>query len=441
MHTAVEPRPVRTGAAAVPTGFRRARPTAGESLAGWARTQVTNARRHTAALRPFRWEEFGDPATGPSRAHLVAVNRMMTTLRGPLRTSVQAVDRAAAEPVDPAELLRAKSRAHHWVRATEQIWNFYLDLFNQRQTAFAPWLVACDRIALDCYQYAYLGLGRWRPIPTPPPFCYLRHGGGPATSRRGIPLRRLGNRLNPFPLIQLPYHRLVNPWTLGAVLHEVSHNLQNDLGLARAIPLRLATRLTEAGVPAEVVAVWVRWNRETFADLAAVSLGGPAVVGSLIDVIGRTSLETLGFSPRAVHPVPYLRAKLSIELLRRMGFRRHADSYAELWRRLYPGAKLFGAPDALQATAATAIPAVVDAMCFTSYPSLGNRPLAAVLRFEPKEQAMIEEAAERLADGVSPGVVPERFLIGAVRFALDRRMAPPRRLVGFFMEELGRKSR
>jgi hypothetical protein len=64
-----------------------------------------------------------------------------------------------------------------------------------------------------------------------------------------------------------------------------------------------------------------------------------------------------------------------------------------------------------------------------------------VLRFEPKEQAMIEEAAERLADGVSPGVVPERFLIGAVRFALDRRMAPPQRLVGFFMEELGRKSR
>ncbi|RSM35602.1 hypothetical protein DMA12_43555 [Amycolatopsis balhimycina DSM 5908] len=426
---------------AVPTGSRRARPATGEDLSGWARTQAVNARRHLDALRPFRWEEFGDPATGPSRAHLAAVNRMMATLREPLHTAVQGVRRAAAEPADPEPLLRAKARAHRWVRATEQVWDFYLDLFNQRQTAFAPWLVAGDRIALDCYQYAYLGLGRWRPIPTPPPFCYLRHGGGPATSRRGIPLRRLGNRLNPFPLIQLPYHRLVNPWTLGAILHEVSHNLQNDLGLARAIPLQVAARLTEAGVPRPIVAIWVRWNRETFADLAAVLLGGPAVVGSLFDVIGRTGPETLGFSPRAVHPVPYLRAKLSVELLRRIGFRRHADSYAELWRRLYPGARLSGAPGALQATAATAIPAVVDAMCFTSFPSLGHRPLARVLRFEPKEQAMIEEAAERLADGVSPGVVPERFLIGAVRFALDERMAPPQRLVGFFMEELGRKSR
>ena len=40
-------------------------------------------------------------------------------------------------------------------------------------------------------------------------------------------------QLNPFPLVQLPYHRLVNPWTLGAVMHEVSHNLQTDLGLSK----------------------------------------------------------------------------------------------------------------------------------------------------------------------------------------------------------------
>jgi hypothetical protein len=139
--------------------------------------------------------------------------------------------------------------------------------------------------------------------------------------------------------------------------------------------------------------------------------------------------------------VPYLRAKLSIELLRRMGFARHADAYATTWRKLYPGAELVDAPAALLGTAARAIPLVVDAMCYTSFPSLGHRPLAGVMRFEPKEQAMIEEAADRLARGVSPGVVPERFLIGAVRFALRRRMAPPKRLVGFFMEELGRRSR
>src|SRR5262249_33309653 len=98
------------------------------------------------------------------------------------------------------------------------------------------WLWSCDRIALDCYRATYTGLGRARSVPAPPPFSYMRPGFAPATFRRGIPLTRLGRQLNPFPLIQLPYHRLVNPWTLGAVLHEVSHNLQSDLGLARHIP-------------------------------------------------------------------------------------------------------------------------------------------------------------------------------------------------------------
>ncbi len=447
MRAAAEALPAASGESASSTGFRRARPSGDDELTAWVLSQATNVERHLEALRPFRWSEFGDPATGPSRAHLAAVNETMATLRKPLYSATRAVRRAADEAVERparaelARLLRAKSRAQRWVKTTEGVWDFYLDLFNQRQGAFAPWLVACDRVALDCYQYAYLGIGRWRSIPTPPPFCYLRTGSGPATSRRGIPLRRLGNRLNPFPLIQLPYHRLVNPWTLGAVLHEVSHNLQNDLGLARAIPLQVAARLVEAGVPRKVTGVWVRWNRETFADLSALLLGGPAVVGSLFDVIGRTELETTGFAPRAVHPVPYLRAKISVELLRRMGFTRHADAYAEMWHKLYPRAKLVNAPPALLRTADEAIPVVVDAMCFTSFPSLGHRPLAKVLRFEAKEQAMIEEAAGRLADGVSPGVVPERFLIGAVRFALDERMASPKRLSGFFMEELGRRAR
>ena len=131
------------------------------------------------------------------------------------------------------QLLQLKSRAHDWVRATERVWDFYFELFGQRQSAFGEWLFACDRIALDCYQHVFMHLGNARSIPAPPPFSYMRTGFSPATFRRGIPLRRLGRQLNPFPLVQLPYHRLVNPWTMGAMLHEVSHNLQNELA-ARA---------------------------------------------------------------------------------------------------------------------------------------------------------------------------------------------------------------
>lgn len=416
-------------------------------LATWSRTQAISSERHLSALRPFSWSEFGDPATGPSRAHLVAVNETMATLREPLHRAVRELhritERAARRP-DPQrmqEVLRAKSRTYRLVRETERLWDFYLELFNQRQSAFAPWLVAADRIALDCYQYAYLGIGRWRSIPTPPPFCYLEPSHGPATSRRGIPLQRLSNRINPFPLIQLPFHRLVNPWTLGAVLHEVSHNLQNDLGLAKAVPMQVAAQLTELGLPPAIVSQWVRWNRETFADLAGLLLGGPMVVGSLFDVIARDPRLAAKFKPSDPHPAPYVRGKLSIELLRRMGFTRRAEQHERAWHAMFPRPKLIGAPPALLATADEAVPAVVQAMCFTSYPSLGDRKLAQVLRFEHKEQRMVEELAERLADGVAPGVAPERFLIGAVRHALEQRMAPPKRLARFFVEELGRRAR
>jgi hypothetical protein len=45
----------------------------------------------------------------------------------------------------------------------------------------------------------------------------------------------------------------------------------------------------------------------------------------------------------------------------------------------------------------------------------------------------------RLAKGIDPGVVPERFLIGAVRVAVDRRLAPPDVLMRNFYLELSRR--
>src|SRR5262249_9893886 len=233
------------------------------------------------------------------------------------------VKRATEEP-KPEHLnavVTHKHAAHGWVRGIEKIWDFYLELFGQRQSRFGLWLLSADRIALDCYQDAFVGIGVAKSIPAPPPFNYMRTGFGPATYRRGIRLRQLGRQLNPFPLIQLPYHRLVNPWTLGAILHEVSHNLQSDLGLSVAVPRRIARRLLRAGLSPDITRVWVRWNRETFADLSGLLLGGPAIVASLMDVVGRSPQITYFFDPNGVHPTPYLRVLISIELLRRMGFR------------------------------------------------------------------------------------------------------------------------
>jgi hypothetical protein len=401
------------------------------ALHDWIRAQSINVMRHAAALRPFLKDEFGTGAAAPTPGHIQAVNSLITALRKDLIKLSETVSRTASaasnKPITPLlqSLVNRKEKAHIWVQGIEKIWDFYFELFGQRQSRYANWLLACDRIALDCYRAAYLGLGVARSIPAPPPFSYMRTGFAPATFRRGIPMRRLGKQLNPFPLVQLPYHRLLNPWTLGAVMHEVSHNLQSDLGLSRDIPRSIALRLLRANLPKSVTATWTRWNREMFADMSALLLGGPGVLGSLMDVIGRGSSTVVAFSPRGVHPTPYLRMLNSVELLRRMDFAKEAEQYRRAWTRIYPSAAAGNIPPVILKTFPQACALAVDTMCFKPYRSLGNKSLAQVIQFGKKEQIMIEEAARRLSAGVDPGIIPERFLIGAVRFALDHRIARP----------------
>jgi hypothetical protein len=411
----------------------------------WLRSQSFNSVRHAAALRPFSRHEFGNDAAAPSEGHLQAVNRLITRLRAELlrlNGTLRSAATHARENPSPENVRRAlllKEQAHRWVRDIERVWDFYLELFGQRQSRYGEWLLSCDRIALDCYMAAFRGIGTAKSIPAPPPFAYMRTGFSPATYRRGIPLSRLGRLPNPFPLVELPYHRLVNPWTLGAVLHEVSHNLQNDLGLDRAVPRAIGRRLLESGQPPAVANLWVRWNRETFADLSGLLLGGPAVVASLMDVVGRSPAATLHFSPHGVHPTPYLRTLVSVELLRRMGFPEQADRFESAWRRLYPDPDSGTIPRGVMRTFPAAARDVVDAICFARYATLGNRSLSDVYQFAPKDQLMIEEAARRLAAGTDPGVVPARFLIGAARVAIDRRLARPGVIHRNFYVELARR--
>jgi hypothetical protein len=446
---ATQPKPfrgIKTRPATAPR--RSAKPAGGGSavLVPWLRAQSINVTRHSAALRPFRREEFGTGGAAPSEGHIQAVNKLIERLRRSLlrvsKNVTKKIDAAIEEPT--SEQLRAvltrKDRSHRWVQGIEKIWDFYFELFGQRQSMpYANWLLSCDRIALDCYQAAFTGLGGPKSIPAPPPFCFMRTGFAPATMRRGIRLRRLGKQFNPFSLIQLPYHRLVNPWTLGAVMHEVSHNLQSDLGLSRVIPRSVAQRLLKADLGRQVASVWARWNREMFADMSALLLGGPAVVGSLMDVVGRAPDAVFAFNPRGVHPTPVLRPLISIEMLRRMGFTEEAEQYRAAWTRLYPNLRGGNIPPAILDTFPKACALAVDAMCFRPFKTLGDKSYAQVVRFGKKDVQMIEEAARRVSAGVDPGIIPARFLIGATRVALDRRMARPGTITENFYKELVRR--
>ena len=300
-------------------------------LGPWIRAQALNLTRHTTALRDFTRKEFGTGPEAPTDGHVQAVNQLLAQLRTGLTRAGAAHDRTwpqrrARQPSPHTAYARWSTHKHHahdWVKGIEKIWDFYFELFGQRQSRFGLWLLSTDRIALDCYQVTYLGIGKEKSVPAPPPFCYMRTGFGPATYKRGIKLRQLGRQYNPFPLIQLPYHRMVNPWTLGAVLHEVSHNTQSDLGLSRAVPLAIARTLLRAGLgPRGRACLGDAGIARRGPTSPALLLGGPCIVASLMDVVGRSPQITYHFDRNGVHPTPYLRVLISVELLRRMGFQR-----------------------------------------------------------------------------------------------------------------------
>lgn len=430
--------------AAPSTQAAPANPAGEQALRRFIQAQHINAHRDLVALRAFQPEEFGSGATSPSRAHIVAVNELLQKLRqellhgyDSLESSAQAAA-AAPQPQPLQHLLRQKELMGYRLKRLETAWQFYLELFTQRQTPFARLLLATDRIALDCYQVTYTGLGQARSIPAPPPFSYMETGHSPATFRRGVVLTRLSQQQNPFPIVSLPYHRLHNPWTLGAVHHEVAHNIQSDLGLWEEVPRRIRQTLLQAGFPPALADLWARWHKEIWADLCGTLLGGPAVVVSLLDVLARGTRSTASFNPAGVHPTPLLRAGINFHLLRRMGYGKIAERLDWLWQQLYPHRGAGHLPPQLLESFPKAVEHVVEVICYQPYAQLGQRALCDVVVFKASYLPMIEEAAQRLAHDSDPGIIPERFLVGAARAALEKQLASPGRVKENFYRALAR---
>jgi hypothetical protein len=414
-------------------------------LRHWLHSQTVNAARHAAAVRKFESRQFGDGPAAPKETHIRAVNALLEALSAGQATAIRslqrtgaAVERSQARPA-LASFARQNAAAGQRTRLTEKVWLFYFNLFDQRTGPFADQLLAMDRIALDCYQACYMGLGRARSIPTPPPMAYVEAGYGPATYRRGVKLTRLGHRANPFPLVKLPHHRLINPWSLGAVPHEIGHNLQNDLSLWPVAPRLIERRLRQVDVPLSVIDVWKRWHKEIYADLIGVLLIGPSYISSLLDVVGKAPDKVAKFNPRGVHPTSYLRPLINTALLKRIGFAPEAEAFERAWEALYPGPVVRAIPAAVRASFPVAARETVSALCFDPHDAYGGKPLADVVRFRRQDIAVVREAAGRLADGTNPGILPERFLICAARDALERRLAPPERITRNFYDALTRR--
>jgi hypothetical protein len=437
---------VTATSASTPAGGGAA--TTGEQrlLDNWLVIQGVNLDRQARSLRPFARDEFGTGPAAPTEAHIDAVNRFLGGLRAKIVDSARWVQAAAgAARREPTSrrlnvLLERKEQVGNQILYVEGIWDFYFDLFVQRLSTFGERLRAIDRIGANCYEDLYVGIGTAQPVPSLLPFSYANSGFSPSTYRRGVPLRRLRFHPNLFPLVILPQHRLDNVWALSSVLHEISHNLQADLGLWDVMPGLVYRRLTRDGrLPETVARLWARWHKEVMADLFALALGGPAAVESLMDVVGRAPASTVRFNEAGVHPTPALRVPISLVMLRRLGMSGMASDLDRVWQRLYPGINSSKIPAEVLRTFRAAAELVVDTMAFTPHKQFGGRRLVEVVRFGREQLAMVELAGRRLAAGQDPGTVPVRFMVGAARFAIDNRLADPQTITDNFYRMLGRR--
>jgi hypothetical protein len=414
-------------------------------LDDWLALQSVNLLRHVSSLRRFTVEEFGKGENAASEPHIEAANKYVDRYKDRVVDLARGVDAAvkiARREPTPSRLrlvLVRKDAVAERVLYVESLWTFFFDLFVQRLASFAERLRAVDRIAANCYEDLYVGMGSAQPTPRLLPLSYVQ-GGGPVTFRRGVQLRKLRNQANPFPLVYIPQHRLENVWALSSVLHEVSHNLQADVGLWERIPRELFARLTREGrLPASVAVVWARWHKEIMADMLALVLGGPGAVESLMDVVGRSPEKTIRFSPLAVHPTPYLRVFINTLLLRRLGLGQLADEIDRAWKRLYPSVGDDSIPRALLATFERAAELVIDTMIFRPYGELAGKSVANIIAFGPAQMEMIAQGGRLLAEGKDPIALPARYMVGAARYALRRRLASPEKITEHFYRTLGRR--
>ena len=391
---------------------------------------VTKARglrsrsRRLVALTP---EEVGlrreDMAYAPSAAHFAAANKRLASIDGTIKLRLEQLA-GVASGARPDDALLAMAMVEREIDRARRTFGMFFEVFAQRGTAFAPALAAHDAIAADCYAAVQATSPGIFGGPILKPLTYMEHGYSPATMRRGISLSRLLGEPNPFPLVRIPWDR-DRPWQ-AEYLHEISHNLQADLGLWVENRQALMVRLAGDRHAPRVVSIFGRWHKEIFADLAAMLLGGPAVAWGMAEFLSHPADKVMTYRPGGPHPTGYLRVFILAEMLRRLGFPRDAASLTDVWSRLYDPRRGHRIPKMLMIHARRAIPAVVDEIAFQARRGLAERTLAGVIRFTAADQALIGSGAASLAQGRFPSELPPRFIVSACRYALEFGAAMPK---------------
>ena len=357
----------------------------------------------------------------PSQSHFDAANARLAQIERLIRgrTAQIATEWPARNPDRALTLMALLDRQTDRLRRT---FGMFFEVLSQRGSDFAPALAAHDVVAADCYAVIRRALPGVFTGPLLKPLTYMEHGYSPATQRRGVALARLLGDSNPFPVIRIPWDR-DNPWQ-SVFLHEVSHNLQADMGLWQENAIAVRNRLTTAGFDPLVATILTRWHKEIFADLCALLLGGTASAWGMMEFLSHPGAKALTYRPGGSHPTGWIRVQLLSEMLRRMGFAEEGRKLANVWRRLCDPRGGHRMPPVLYAAVPRLVPAVVDEIAFQPRRALGQHALADAIPFSREDEARVRRAGIAIANGAIPAQLEPRLFISASRFALESGTAP-----------------
>lgn len=285
-----------------------------------------------------------------------------------------------------------------------------------------------DRVAADCYRPAIKQAQDWGLLEPEkfrePPLTYFHTAASALALTRRSTFAMVGLKLEghselklPIPVIALPFHQAVAPWSFCGIYHETGHLLDQDLGLRDALEPRLRAKL--AGSDATRRDQWIFWLRELVADTFGILWGGQSFAAYMLGLLLLPQAELTRIDPADEHPPGYLRLFFLAALLRATSvppLATAADHIEATWRSLYQGT------DEL-------VPYVDE--CGRVAEVLLNQQLStgttqhSLAEFAPalaQEEAQIANLALHLADGGTPPApndFPIRLIPGAAQRAVD----------------------
>jgi hypothetical protein len=395
----------------------------GLGMASPATTQFLKTKGRSLAARTVRLANLTPEAVGirpqdrpyaPSAIHFQTANRRLQSINRQIQNRLDFL-RRNWQKSPPGQVLLFMALVEREIDRVRRAFGLFFEIFSQRGSVFAPNLAAYDVIAQDCY----MAIRKAAPLifrgPLVKPLTYMEHGYSPATMRRGVLLSRLLGEANPFPVIRIPWDQ-DNPWQ-AVFLHEVSHNIQADLGLWHENQQAVGQRVLKAVGHPLVTTIYRRWHKEIFADLAAILLGGPASAWGMMDFLAHPAPRTLTYRPGGAHPTGFLRAFIMAEMVKRLGFPEDAARMQRVWNRLFNPRSGHRIPAQLLQDSSRTIAHVVDEVTFQTRRNLAQRALVDVIPFRPADEEQIRRAARALSRGLVPPEVPPRFLVSASYYA------------------------